>query len=862
MLNTKIKWPGKVIIFSCIILFLSCLVNGANGEAKNIDLTKAETAAQIKSLLNQEKLSKHPKIESVFMHLITLNTKEKAPAVQKYAQSHAIKMTDNKVQVVVELKQEENDLSFLTTEYGLEIQTSYQNMVQAMVPLTKIMDLAQDPRVNYLRRPLKINYHNMVSEGSGGAGGGGGGGGGIITSEGVAKAKADLFHQAKFMGKGIKVAVIDSSFNGYKNNPEIPLQNIIAAESFRDDGKMEDISAHGTACAEIVLDMAPEAGLYLLAIATDVEFARAVNYAISQKVDIISCSGGWNIAPFDGTGFICDLVNNARNQGILFVNSAGNYALSHYEGWFTDTDQDDMHEFAPEDQLLDLGLFPANVSIPVDLALSWDDWPESNQDYDLLLFGYDPVQKEGFFIDESINEQYGNQEPSEYIGGTITLNEPAYIFAIIAKFRATRNVHFELYSYYNNFPEYNHPESSLCCPADCAGALTVGATYWNDDSLEYFSSRGPTNDGRIKPDLAAFDGTSGSIYGLSTGNHDLDRQYGQSFFGTSAAAPHAAGAAALLKCAYPGLSVAELQNKLESKALDLGPPGKDNQFGAGRVNLLNLLPPGGTWQMTVNATNQLDPVTVGMAPNAIDEYDEGLDEYSGTPIQGKVIMTLDDTFAKSIKKTRPYGEEVIWDLAVGVPAGQTTNLHWTVPAGVEITVKEGNSILTPGATLGQGNHDLLVITKLTPFINFALNLKAGWNMLSLPLIPENDDASAIFSAIPTLSAKPVVTWEAPSFVSAGKIKPRAGYWVFAPQNMEISIDGQEIPDQQLNLKAGWNMVGTTGRTELNITSIPNQVTQNPAVTWVAPSFVKTDKIKPGESAWIFVTKDTSVSLSS
>ncbi|HBQ27869.1 MAG TPA: hypothetical protein DD719_00305 [Desulfotomaculum sp.] len=51
-----------------------------------------------------------------------------------------------------------------------------------------------------------------------------------------------------------------------------------------------------------------------------------------------------------------------------------------------------------------------------------------------------------------------------------------------------------------------------------------------------------------------------------------------------------------------------------------------------------------------------------------------------------------------------------------------------------------------------------------------------------------------------------------------------------------------------------------GHQSLEIASIPNQVTQNPAVTWVAPSFVKTDKIKPGESAWVFVTKDTIITL--
>jgi len=625
MFYPKIKWKGKAALFSLVLIFILCRSNGAYGAENNI--SKAEIAGKIKNLLIQEDTAKDPKIESALTRLIAPGAGEKVPAVQKYTQSHDIKMTDNNVQVVVELKKEEKNLSFLTGEYGLEIQTIYLNMVQAMAPLTKIKDLAQDPRVNYLRRPFKAHYHNIVP--GGGGGGSGGGGGGNVTSEGVAIIKADVFQQAGLKGRGVKVAVIDGSFNGYSIKPEIQGQNIIEAKSFRDDGKIEDPTdpggTHGTACAEVILDMVPEAGLYLFACQNDVEFANAVNYAIGKKVDIISFSGGWDIAPFDGTGYFCDIVNNARSQGILFVNSAGNAALSHYEGRFTDADQNSWHEFAPGDEFLDLGLFPANVDIPVDLSLSWDDWPNSSQDYDLFLFGYEPVQKELFLIDSSTNDQSGTQEPYEYIGGTLKLEKQSYVFAMIENFWSDRNVHFELYSCYsNNFPKYNHPESSLLSPADCAGALSVGATYWNDDLLEFFSSRGPTNDGRIKPDLTAPDGTSGSIYGLSTGNHGLDLQNGQSFFGTSASAPHVAGAAALLKCAYPGISVAELQGKMENAALDLGPPGKDNQFGAGRADLSNLLPVGAS----IKGSVKLEKVNPGDP-----EPESPLADNSGTEIK-------------------------------------------------------------------------------------------------------------------------------------------------------------------------------------------------------------------------------------
>ena len=57
------------------------------------------------------------------------------------------------------------------------------------------------------------------------------------------------------------------------------------------------------------------------------------------------------------------------------------------------------------------------------------------------------------------------------------------------------------------------------------------------------------------------------------------------FAGTSAAAPHVAGAAVLVKQAYPNYTPDQLQQFLEDNADDLGTVGKDNVYGAGLVHL-------------------------------------------------------------------------------------------------------------------------------------------------------------------------------------------------------------------------------------------------------------------------------------
>jgi subtilisin family serine protease len=107
--------------------------------------------------------------------------------------------------------------------------------------------------------------------------------------------------------------------------------------------------------------------------------------------------------------------------------------------------------------------------------------------------------------------------------------------------------------------------------------ITVGAVRYSlPNVIEPYSCQGPNADGIIKPDLVAPDCVSTAS--LSP------------FCGTSAAAPHVAGLAALVKEANPGWSPSQIKSYLESEASDLGQIGKDNVFGSGLANLFDLVP--------------------------------------------------------------------------------------------------------------------------------------------------------------------------------------------------------------------------------------------------------------------------------
>ncbi|MBN2199186.1 MAG: S8 family serine peptidase [Candidatus Aminicenantes bacterium] len=445
--------------------------------------------------------------------------------------------------------------------FGGRVEAADRSWVQAVLPYSRLEAFLSSPTFASLAPPLRPRLQT--------------------TSEGVARTGADQWYGLpSFHGSDpVKICVLDGGFEGYKDllGKELPPEDRVTTRSFRYDNNLEAGESHGTACAEIVHDMAPDAHLYLVNYSSSLEQASAVRWLISQEVKIISNSIGWfNAGAGDGTGPICDDVERAANGGILWVGSSGNYALDHWQGVFNDTDGDEWHNFSATDELLE---FEAPAHDLVGAYLNWDDWgvwnglnySGSDQDYDLYLYRWNGVAYA--LVAESTDPQTGLQWPTEAVDGYSHPEKTNWAVAI-RRSSATRNASLELFlSRGSNTPcEYNVPEGSLIIPCDAASHVSVGATDWSDDSYHAYSSRGPTQDGRIRPLFCAPSGVSTRTYG------------GRNFYGTSASAPHMAGAFGILlgKTPYDREDAMEM---LIARVVDLGSPGRDNQFGHGRVDM-------------------------------------------------------------------------------------------------------------------------------------------------------------------------------------------------------------------------------------------------------------------------------------
>ncbi|MGE0135814.1 MAG: S8 family serine peptidase [Dehalococcoidia bacterium] len=370
---------------------------------------------------------------------------------------------------------------------------------------------------------------------------------------------ADRWQMAGFTGHGVRIAVVDTGFDGYEAELGETLPAEVHARSFRADGRLDAGSEHGTLAARIIHSIAPRAELYLANFSTVEEFADLVAYLQSERVQVVSFSLGFvHNGPGDGTGPVNEIIGRSVASGQLWTVAAGNWAQQHWAGTFTDRDRNSIHDFAPGVE--DNGRsYQAGDLITV--SLRWDDsWGFACTDYDLELFGPD-----GTLVAASRGNQpcTGNPVESVQVLATRTGRYRARIVEVVSSGRTPRLDLLMLGSPDRSQPlEYFVTAGSLAEPADHPGVVTVGGRNPFDSALvANFSSVGPTKDGRPKPDLVA-------PTGVSTGGE-------ASFAGTSAATPHVAGAAALLFEAFPGASAAEITEELRTRG------GPEPDAGAG-----------------------------------------------------------------------------------------------------------------------------------------------------------------------------------------------------------------------------------------------------------------------------------------
>jgi hypothetical protein len=271
----------------------------------------------------------------------------------------------------------------------------------------------------------------------------------------------------------------------------------------------------------------------------------------------------------------------------------------------------------------------------VSVFLRWDDWVAVNQDYDLVLLRWNGSA--WVIVARGDNYQNGGagQTPTEYATYVSSGSATAYGFGI-QRFNSNRAVNLEVFAP-NLAPQLdeNLHARSLLNLADAPGVMTAaGLDVTAPYPQEPYSAEEPTNGpdgaetgGFTKPDIAAFTNVSTESYGAT-----------DKFSGTSPAAPHVAGAAALVKGAFPAYGPNQVQAFLEGRAVDMGPAGMDTAYGHGRLHLGE--PPSTAATSTPTATATHTP-TITATPTATvtDETVVILKQYLPLVLKQDVVGT-------------------------------------------------------------------------------------------------------------------------------------------------------------------------------------------------------------------------------
>jgi subtilisin-like proprotein convertase family protein len=582
---------------------------------------------------------------------------------------------------------------------------------------------------------------------------------GAVVSEGDKAEAADKARATKKVtGTGTKVCVLSDGVDSLAASEaagELPDVDVLPDQEGSGD--------EGTAMLEIVHDLAPNAELgFATAFTSDASFA--------DNIHALRFDGGCDIVvddvlyfnedPFQD-GPIAQSVNAVTADGAMYFSSAGNEGntidgtAGNFDGDFVNSGQGVgkfagmAHDFDPGAGVQVFEPISDASSAGVPVTLFWaDPLGAASDDYDLYLF--DSANNVVAF---SQDVQNGTQDPFEI------LQTPAFggsgLRLAVVKFSG-QDRYFQLSALRGRFSNSADGLVAHVTPgvtrghSAAAAAFSVAAApaatplpfdlepgdppnpsgpfpnaFTKNQLPERFTSDGPrrmffaadgtpitpgnfTSTGgtvRPKPDITAADGVSTSVDGFSP------------FFGTSAAAPHAAAIAALVLSGNPGASTADVREAFNATALDLVPAGVDGRTGVGIIRADRTLAfTGATPQPLVKPGDPtLTPLTGDgdaflepgeSATAALPAVNQG----DGTATGVSVRVTSADPLVTVTPRTRSYGsiqagasksKDFTVALAASYPLGKPVQLATQVTfAGVLSPTSSTATIQTgqPAAT--------------------------------------------------------------------------------------------------------------------------------------------------------------------
>ena len=467
--------------------------------------------------------------------------------------------------------------------------------IRALLPVQEMETLAARSDVRFIKPAVKARTHagSVMSEG--------------YYAHGVNTAVATY----GVTGAGMKIGVLSDSVDYLAHSQTTgDLGPVTVLED--DPGN----SGEGTAMLEIVHDLAPNASLYFAtAYVSEADFANNILALRQAGCNIIIDDVTYfDESPFQD-GILAKAVNQVTTNGVLYFSAAGNGGnlasgtSGTWEGDFVNggsvSASSPIYHWDSSGELHNFGGLTYNKVTYADeysrMDLFWSDpLGASDNDYDLFVLN----STGSAVVDGSNNTQDGTQDPYESVDALIQSER----IVVVLYSGNGRFLHMDTgtatLTYNTSGGIRGHQCATNAFAVAAVDATAPQAFAYNPANLvlfttakqvESYSSDGPrrifyypdgtpitpgnfsSTGGMLlqKPDLAAADGV------MTTVTNSVNEF--QPFFGTSAAAPHAAAIAALLWSYRPSLTPTQIRSALTFGTLDIGTAGWDVDAGNGIV---------------------------------------------------------------------------------------------------------------------------------------------------------------------------------------------------------------------------------------------------------------------------------------
>jgi hypothetical protein len=599
------------------------------------------------------------------------------------------------IEAVVADGQDGNTLLAQLQSLGLTEGLVEKFMVTGYLPVGRIDEL-KGLRALRFARPSYKPMHNV----------------GAVTSQADRAMKADMAKQLyNVTGSGSKVGVLSDSYNSLGGAPAgIASGDLPANVQVIDDFIDPDASDEGRGMIELIHDLAPGAAIaFNTAFKGQAAFAKGIRDLAAAACNIIVDDVFYFAEPYFQDGIIAQAVDDVKStRNVSYFSSAGNHARNSYQNTYTNTafvgpfgasdPYMGAHNFSGGDVFQSVTV-PARSSIYV--GLQWDNpfasvsgGSGAQTDMDLLVYRGGAFQSSLSSFSNNING-----DPLEIAILTNTGSTAVTFELVVARYSGPAPALIKWIAFTNGYTittEYDTKSSTCVGHSNAAGAIATGASYYRNTPvynntlstaiIEGFSSLGGTpilfnttgqriiSVTRQKPEITASDGTNTTFFGS-----DSDGDGFPNFFGTSAAAPHAAAVAALMQQRSGNqLTPNRVLAILEQTALDMDDEltagfdtGYDPRTGYGLIQadlavqksnsaptVGAAIPPqsatvGQAYTYTIPSTTFTDAETPGMLTLSVSGLPPGLSFTAPATISGTPTTAVGSPFSVTVTATDP-----------------------------------------------------------------------------------------------------------------------------------------------------------------------------------------------------------------